>query len=202
MTFNPDIHHRRSIRLREFDYTEGGAYFVTICTFQGDCLFGDIVDGKMLLNEFGIAVKKTWLGIQNHLPNVDLDEFVIMPNHHHGILLINNATVSTNVGAKQVSSASPAFGGNPGKGEAGESLASPPPHGTQSGSLAAIVQNYKSVSARSVNKLRNNPGCPVWQRNYYERVIRSESELSKVREYIINNPMKWELDKENPINNT
>jgi REP element-mobilizing transposase RayT len=77
---------------------------------------------------------------------------------------------------------------------------SPLPHGTQSGSFGAIVQNFKSVSTRYVNKLRDNPGCPVWQRNYFERVIRNENELSKAREYIVNNPMKWELDKENPLN--
>ena len=208
MTFNPDIHHRRSIRLKEYDYAEVGAYFVTICAFQRECLFGDVVDSEVRLNEYGCAVLECWKNIQNHFKDVELDEFTVMPNHFHGILFIRNILV----GAKQGSSASPAcdLHGNrrvdqnhnksQNQGEAGETFASPLPLGTHPGSLGAIIQNFKSVSSRRINKLRNNPGCPVWQRNYFERVIRNEDNLSKAREYIVNNPMKWELDTENPAN--
>lgn len=216
MTFNPDIHHRRSIRLRDYDYASGGVYFVTLCAFHRECLFGEIVDGRMRLNEIGGIVWDCWIKIPEHFPGVMLDKSVVMPSHFHGIIHITTSpieaaeTVGT-VGAKQASSASPAFSPSPAfnfdvghtikkLGEAGETLASPLPHGTGKGTLAAIVQNVKSVSTRKINQFRNNHGCPVWQRNYYERVIRTELELTKAREYIVNNPLKWALDKENPAN--
>jgi REP element-mobilizing transposase RayT len=202
-TFNPDIHHRRSIRLREFDYRNAGAYFVTICSFQRECLFGEVVGGEMRLNPLGMAVDACWRSIANHFSNVQLDEFVIMPNHFHGIM---DMTASESVGAKQGSSASPGFesyGNNDGdcnKGEAGETFASPLRDGTVSGSLGAVIQNFKSVSTRKINKMRNNPGCLIWQRNYYEHVIRNEADLANIRQYIANNPLKWDLDENNPAN--
>jgi len=212
MTFNPDIHHRRSIRLRDYDYSDAGAYFVTICAQNRDWDFGEIIDGEMRLNELGRVVEACWRAIAGNFPTVKLDAWVIMPNHLHGIILITNSI--TSVGAKQGSPALPAFGRNEYKseaekdyqGEAGETCFAPtkPLHGTlpgtKSGSLGAIVQNFKSVSSRKVNKLRQRPGSPVWQRNYYERVIRSENELKRAREYIVNNLMEWGLDKENPAN--
>ncbi|MDA8431275.1 MAG: hypothetical protein M0T70_18635 [Geobacteraceae bacterium] len=211
MSYNPDIHHRRSIRLREFDYRSNGAYFVTICAFQRECLFGEIMDGEMRLNGLGLAAEACWRAITNHFPNVQLAEFVIMPNHFHAILDITTSVSAeerdaTNVGAKQGSSASPGFGdvdnidGDCNKGEAGEAFASPLRDGTVSGSLGAVIQNFKSVSTRKINKMRNNPGCPVWQRNYYEHVIRNEDDLANIRQYITNNPLKWDLDENNPAN--
>ncbi|HIJ94423.1 MAG TPA: transposase [Desulfuromonadales bacterium] len=203
MIFNPDIHHRHSIRLKDYDYSQAGAYFVTLCAWQRECLFGDFVDGKMRLNELGQVVESVWCGLIRHFANLDLDQHVIMPNHFHGILQINDTANNDNVGAKQGSSALPGFDVDSGKGEAGETLASPLQnllHGTVSGSFAAAVQNFKSVSTRKINKIRQNLGCPVWQRNYYERVIRNDAELERAREYIINNPLKWKLDKENPAN--
>lgn len=205
MSYNPDIHHRRSIRLREFDYRNAGAYFITICAFQRECLFGDVVDGEMRLNGFGLAAEACWRAITNHFPNVQLDEFVIMPNHFHAILDITES-IGAMVGAKQGSSASPGYGDNGNnagdciKGEAGESFASPLRDGTVSGSLGAVIQNFKSVSTRKINKMRNNPGCLVWQRNYYEHVIRNEDDLANIRQYIANNPLKWDLDENNPVN--
>ncbi|MDD2499962.1 MAG: hypothetical protein PHN92_03985 [Geobacter sp.] len=206
MTYNPDIHHRHSIRLQNYDYSQAGAYFVTICAWQRECLFGEIVNGAMVLNDMGWIVESVWSGLPEHFASIHLDEYAIMPNHFHGILHINGSVGV--VGAKQDSSALPAFDlcGNKvnvaNKGKAGEAFALPLPplRGSVSGSLCSIVQNFKSVSTRKINKFRNNPGCPVWQRNYYERVIRNENELSRAREYIVNNPMKWELDKENPVN--
>lgn len=204
MSFNSDIHHRNSIRLRDYDYSSAGAYFVTICAWQRECVFGEISDGEMRLNETGRLVDTCWRAIAGYFQQVSLDEFVVMPNHLHGIIVINSAKSIKVVGAKQVSSALPAFGGNSIKapdsglmGEADESLASPL-HGTQAGSLGAIIQNFKSISARRINKFQQTPGCPIWQRNYYERVIRTENELARAREYIVNNPLKWELDKDNP----
>ena len=202
MTFNPEIHHRRSIRLKEYDYSSAGAYFVTLCAFERECLFGEIVDGDMVLNENGRIMLDCWVKIPKYFPTVILDECIAMPNHFHGIIHISESPV----GAKQGVSASPAFGlcgkqeQSQNQGEAGETLASSLPSGTISGALGAIIQNFKSVSTRRINKLRSNPGCPVWQRNYFERVMRNEDNLLKAREYIFNNPMKWELDTENPIN--
>jgi REP element-mobilizing transposase RayT len=134
-----------------------------------------------------------------------------MPNHFHAIMDITasesaDAKDATNVGAKQGSSASPGFEnygnniGNSNKGEAGESFASPLRDGTVSGSLGAVIQNFKSVSTRKINRMRNNSGCPVWQRNYYEHVIRNEDDLANIRQYIANNPLKWDLDENNPVN--
>jgi REP element-mobilizing transposase RayT len=211
---NPDIHHRRSLRLRDYDYRGAGAYFVTLCSFQRECLFGQVADGEMVVNGFGEIVREQWLSTAALRPYVELDTFVVMPNHFHAMLLFSasnnigsNAGLK-NVGAKQALSASPGFTaaagnetGNPDKGEAGESFASPlRPQGTQRGSLGAIVQNFKSVSTRKINALRDNPGYPVWQRNYYDRVIRTEKELANIRQYILDNPAKWDLDENNPNN--
>jgi REP element-mobilizing transposase RayT len=200
MTYNPDIHHRHSIRLKDYDYAQAGAYFVTICAWQPECLFGEIVNGEMVLNDMGRIVKSVWSGLPEHFTKINLDECMIMPNHFHGILHISESIEV--VGAKQGLSALPAFDLRGNQGKAGGALALPlhPLRGSVSGSLCSIVQNFKSVSTRKINKLRDNPGCPVWQRNYYERVIRNEDELSRAREYIVNNPMKWELDKENTVN--
>lgn len=209
MTYNPDIHHRRSIRLKEYNYSNAGAYFVTLCAFQRECLFGDIVTGEMRLNGIGLIVSECWQRIPVHFPDIEVDEFIVMPNHFHAILL-KTEPMGANVGAKQGVSASPAFGEDSHKveykdqGEAGKAFASPLPlpislpQGTSSGSLGAIMQNFKSVSTRKSDKLRDNPGCPVWQRNFYERVIRDEKELSAARNYILNNPLQWDLDKDNP----
>ena len=142
----------------------------------------------------GQIVKSVWCSLPEHFSNIHLDEYVIMPNHFHGILQNDGsvvakvrekveAKVGAKVGAKQVVSASPHL-----------------QNGTTTGSFSSIIQNFKSVSTRKINKFRSNPGCPAWQRNFYERVLRNENELFRAREYIANNPMQWELDKENPTN--
>jgi putative transposase len=209
ISFNPDIHHRRSLRLRDYDYRGAGAYFVTICSFHRECLFGQVVDGATVLNRFGEIVREHWLNTAALRPYVELDTFVVMPNHFHAILRFSVSNdIGSNVGAKHAIPASRGFTavagnekGNPDKGEAGESFASPlRPQGTQRGSLGAIVQNFKSVSTRKINVLRDNHGCSVWQRDYYDRVIRSEKELANIRQYIADNPQKWEMDENNPNN--
>lgn len=177
MTFNPEIHRRRSIRLKEYDYANVGAYFVTICVFQRECLFGDVVDGEIRLNECGMIVQDAWDDLPKHYSNVELDQFVIMPNHVHGILVLENGGRVTD--------------------HAPTETPSPKRHG-----FPEIMRAFKSFSAKRINQMRDNPGCPVWQRNYYERVIRNEQELARAREYVFNNPGKWALDKENPANVT
>lgn len=178
MTINPKKHNRRSIRLRGYDYTQPGGYFVTICAYQHKCVLGKIREGKMILSHFGEIVQTEWFKTSKIRPNVELfrDEFVIMPNHVHGIIWIVES-----VGAQYHCAPT------------SEEFGKPVP-----GSLPTIVRSFKSAVTRCVNKIREEPGSPFWQRNYYERVIRNDYELNTIREYIKNNPMKWDLDRENP----
>ena len=179
-------HHRRSIRLPDYDYSTPGAYFVTVCTHDRECLFGEVADGGMVLNEYGKIVASCLQRIPTHFKHIQLDKYVVMPNHVHVILHI--------VGAKPW--ASPEYGRCvvvPG--EAGQPFASPLPNGTVSGSLGAVMQNFKSVSTRHINTLSHTPGLPVWQCNYYEHVIRDERDLTAIRGYMANNPARWLLDE-------
>ncbi|MBE0504855.1 MAG: hypothetical protein IBX46_12075 [Desulfuromonadales bacterium] len=190
MTYDPDIHGRRSIRLREYDYSSVGAYFVTICVQGRECLFGDVTEGTMRLNDAGKMVERVWLGLSARFPHVVLDEFVVMPNHFHGIVVINN--VYDTVGAPL---AAPGFESDQ---RSGAVSRSPMFKTNLAPSLGAIVRGFKSITAIDVNRLLNRQGCPLWQRNYYERVIRNESELSAIREYLQFNPTNWAEDKEHP----
>lgn len=182
MTYDPDIHGRRSIRLREYDYSSASAYFVTICVHGRECLFGDIMDGVMQLNDAGEMVERVWLGLSARFPQVALDEFVVMPNHFHGIVVIKN--VFDTVGAPL---AAPGFVSDQRSGAA-----------SSAPTLGAIVRGFKSLSAIDANRLLNRQGRPLWQRNYYERVIRNETELSAIREYIQFNSTNWAGDEEHP----
>jgi REP element-mobilizing transposase RayT len=193
MTYNPEIHHRHSIRLKDYVYSQNGAYFVTICTLQRECLFGEIVNGEMVSNDMGRIVVDEWEKTGLIRSNVDLDVFAVMPNHFHAIFLIHD-----NVGAQCMRPESVAKATMLQTNDNRAHVSAPLRR--QSGSIGSVFAGFKSATTKQINMLRNNPGCPLWQRNYYERVIRNEDELSRAREYIINNPMKWELDKENPVN--
>ena len=164
---------RKSIRLKDYDYTQEGAYYVTICTHDRKCIFGYIKDGKMILNEPGKSVEYTWYDLPNHNNNIELDEFVVMPNHVHGIIVIVGA------GSK------PALIHE----RAGYEPA-PTVHG-----LSEMIRQFKTFSAKRINKIDNATGTAVWQRNYYEHVIRNEHDLSGIREYILMNPIMWNNDK-------
>lgn len=190
-----DKHHRRSIRLKDYDYTSSGAYFVTLVAWQRELLFGEVIDGKVCLNALGVLVENEWRRLGQRFGQVALDEFIIMPNHIHGILLIaENDDTNSVVGARQEKSIL--------SGES--SLASPLPNspknptGAISGSLGAVVGAYKSKTARLINGLRRTRGAPVWQRNYYEHIIRNEAELGRIQAYIQNNPIRWGTDKLRP----
>jgi len=176
MTYNPEIHHRRSIRLRNYDYSQPGAYFVTVCSWNKECILGDIVNGEMHLNEYGQVVSDEWHRSAEIRKEIELDTFVIMPNHLHGIVFINSVA-PFNVGAN------------------GRSPLQMTPK-----SISSFVAGFKSSVTKQINQFRNTLGKPVWQRNYYEHIIRDEKELNKIREYIVNNPIQWELDTENPQN--
>nr|WP_315862938.1 transposase [Thermosynechococcus sp. NK55a] len=296
MPYDPERHHRRSIRLKGYDYTQPGAYFITICTHDRACLFGEVVEGQMRLNEAGHIAQQCWTDIPNHFPHIQLDEFIIMPNHVHGILVIVHHV--HHVGARH---AVPPHGmpphgmpphgmpphgmpphgmpphgmpphgmpphgmpphgmpphgmpphgmpphgmpphgmpphgmpphgmpphgmpphgmpphgmpphgmpphgmpphGMPPHGMPPPPMASPNPTVEQfgkpvHGSLPTIVRSFKSATTRHINILRGTPGAPVWQRNYYEHIIRNEDALHRIRQYIATNPLRWHLDREN-----
>ena len=176
---------RKNLRLPEYDYAQQGAYFVTVCTKDKACLFGDIVDDEMMLNDAGVIVEKCWNDIPVHFPRVELDQFVVMPNHIHGILFIGDS--SSIVGAKNLS---PLRSSQTQKAYPGQK-----PRGT-SKTIGSIVRGFKIGITKWMRQ--HTSVYFVWQRNYYERVIRNERELNDIREYIVNNPLKWALDHENP----
>lgn len=179
--YDPEMHHRRSIRLQGYDYSQAGAYYITICTQKRACLFGQIVDGEMVLNEYGEIVKTEWLKTSKIRRNITLDEFVIMPNHLHGIIIITEKNEMANiVGA--IHRIAPT-----------NEIQQPPR--LQSGSMGAIIGQYKSIITKRINQIRDTPGFSVWQRNYYEHIIRNENELNRIRKYILNNPANWLNDK-------
>jgi REP element-mobilizing transposase RayT len=163
---------------------------VTICTHDRVCLFGEVVDGEMRLNDLGEIVRECWLAIPDHFPNTALDAFVIMPNHVHGIIWIVNAVTDDIVGATHASPLQPQHPVSPLR------LVLPP--GPKRQSIGAIVGSFKSAASKRINEHRGTPGIPVWQRNYYEHIIRTEDSLARIREYIAGNPLRWHLDRENP----
>lgn len=194
------MHHRRSIRLCGYDYAQAGAYFVTICARDKACLFGDVVEGEMRLGDAGRIVDNTWNDLPHHYVQVDLDAFVIMPNHIHGIIVINNV----GAGFKPARPGTPAQSGAQPESESGAGFKpatewagfKPAPTMTKRHGLPEIVRAFKTFSARKINALRNTPGTPVWQRNYYEHIARNESELDRIRQYIADNPANWDRDRE------
>jgi putative transposase len=179
MNHNPERHHRWSIRLQGYDYSQAGAYFVTMCAWERECLFGAVTaEGNLQLNECGQIVDEEWLRTPEIRPQVALDAYVIMPNHFHALLVIVG-TVGAYCNTPLQKTDSPR-------------LQSP------SQTVGAIVRGFKSAATKQINLLRQTPGIPVWQRNYYERVIRDEAELNSTRQYIASNPTRWADDQDNP----
>jgi len=173
-----DKPNRQSIRMPEYDYSQAGAYFVTLCTHERVCHFGEIVQAQMRLSLAGQAAQRAWLRLPEFFHRVKLDEFAVMPNHVHAILwIIDKEGLHSMQGRNEEDAATPEDW-----------------HGTESGSLGAIIQNYKSVVSRKIRGLSKNRFGEVWQRNYWERVVRNERELQAFRKYIIDNPAQWELD--------
>jgi putative transposase len=160
MKYDPDFNHRQSIRLNGYDYSTSGAYFITICTHEREHLFGDIANEKMEFNTFGDIARSHWQQLSQHHPHIIMDESILMPNHLHGILILESS-----IDYKK--------------------------------SISEIIRCFKTFSAKAINKERGLRGIPVWQRSYYDRIIRNELELEHVRQYIINNPRNWDADKNN-----
>ncbi len=187
--FDPQKHHRKSIRLQGYDYSQAGAYYVTIVTYQRDCLFGEIENEIMILNGFGKIADECWLTIPDHFPNVELGAHVIMPNHAHGIIVIRNdesashAVDAQHVGVTQCVAPTPTI---------------TRPKGPKPKSLGAIIGSFKSAVSYRIHKEHN--ATDIWQRNYYEHIIRDEKDLQNKTDYIEANPSLWDEDENNPIN--
>ena len=170
-------HRRRSIRLRHYDYSRAGTYYVTICTDGRKLLFGEVIDDDVKLNELGRITAEEWLKSAQVRSEIELDTWVVMPNHVHGIVMITN------------------------RGRGGRPVAPTGAGGLRSSSLGALIAGFKSAATRRINATRGTLGASVWQRNYYEHVIRDESALNRVRQYIADNPARWSEDPENPAVN-
>ena len=172
MRYDPDRHHRRSIRLQGYDYAQAGAYFVTVNAEHRQCLFGEIVERQMHLNPIGEMVLQVWEAIPDHYPGVEIDAFVVMPNHIHGIIVLEGAAKLDD--ARDMDQLR----------------------------LMDVVHRFKSLTTnRYINGVKTSswPAFDkrIWQRNYHERIIRDEAELNAKREYVFNNPLSWDTDEEN-----
>jgi REP element-mobilizing transposase RayT len=187
MSRTTDRSNRRSIRLKGYDYSQKGAYFVTVCTKDRLCLFGNIHQGIMVYDQPGEMVKEAWIEIQDRFPFVHLDEFALMPNHLHGILILTGRGESR----FRPENDEPKSGDHKDR-----------PYGTQAGTIGRIIQAFKSTTTHKyisgVNRGWNDFPGKLWQRNYFEHVIRDEVELNSLRKYIAENPLKWATDNENP----
>ncbi|TCN65405.1 transposase [Acetobacteroides hydrogenigenes] len=185
MNYNPNIHHRQSIRLKGYDYSQAGLYFVTLCLYGRACLFGHIENAEMILNDSGRTAQQCWLDIPNHYPNVVLHEYVIMPNHVHGIVQIVD---------------------DGGYGECrgvckGEIFFAPAVDPTDEqmvirGTSRTIGSMLRGFKIGVTKWMRQNTNVQnIWQRNYYEHIIRNEQSYQNIAEYIVDNPVKWKDDK-------
>jgi len=188
MKFDPQRHHRRSIRLPDYDYSQPGAYFITIVAHQRECLFGEIMNGEMQLSAMGQIAEEHWCAIPEHFPQVELGAHVMMPNHVHGIVLIHAnengmaANPPPSVGATH---------------QVGATHWVAPTTGPKRGSIGAIVGAYKMSVTRRIQCEQNTTG--IWQRNYYEHIIRNDKEYNRITLYIEANIDNWVLDEENPV---
>lgn len=167
---------RRSTRLPGYDYSQAGAYFVTICTQDSICCLGEVIGGDFHASQVGELVIRSWEWLPSRYPYVELDAWALMPNHMHGVLVLCDEPLSSI--------------------RRGGSLAAPTPSGRKP--LGQLMGAFKTVSTKEVNRVRRSHGAPLWQRGFYEHIIRSEKDLARIRDYIINNPAQWSPDRENP----
>jgi len=193
MKYDAEIHHRRSIRLEGYDYSRDGAYFVTICAQDRRCVFGDVVDGKMQLNPIGKIVHEQWVAIPEYFQTVELDAYIIMPNHIHGIIIVGAPLAGALVNGA-LNNGALVNGVEINKIKRATARVAP--------TVGQIVGAYKSLCVHQVLKWIkcNSPDSKLgqlWQRNYWEHIIRHESELESIREYIRDNPARWNLDELN-----
>ncbi|MGI2907312.1 transposase [Tolypothrix sp. VBCCA 56010] len=193
--------YRRSLRLRGYDYSQAGAYFITICTNKRKCLFGNVLNNDVNINDLGNIVFYFWHSLPSKYSQIELDQFVIMPNHLHGIVVINDVEAIHELPLQKVHN-----------GEIHESINAGTIHESinietihklslrerRNMLLPKAVGYFKMNSAKAINQKLSFSGQSLWQRNYYEHIIRNEAELDRIRQYIWNNPVKWQLDCDNP----
>ena len=183
VNYDPDKHDRRSIRLQGYDYSQPGVYFITICTQGRACLFGEIAEGEMRLDEAGKVVERWWKELAIKFPSVEVDDFVVMPNHFHGIVSVVGADLRVCPGEVVPSNG-------------GAHIGAP---------LPKIVQWFKTMTTNEyIRGVKRSGWMPfagrLWQGNYYEHIIRNEGDLHRIRQYIVDNPAKWAEDPDNPRN--
>lgn len=178
-----ELPKRKQIRLKNYDYSQAGDYFVTICTYKHHNIFGYVCDGKMVLSEYGKIVDTEWLRSEEIRNEIKIDKYIIMPNHIHGILVIDDLFVGSygNTTANEENCNKRTYSHT--------SLRSP------SGTIGAMVRGFKSSVTTKINCLRKTPQQPIWQRNYYDHIIRNETDYQRIWEYIDTNVLKWELDE-------
>jgi len=206
MTLYKNKYRIETTRLKNWDYSSNGYYYITICTKNREHIFAKIAVetglkpvsttkpvSKMImtLNEYGKIVEKCWYDLSEHYANLKLDEFVIMPNHIHGIMIIDNNDIPTSAGIVETG----LFVETGLKPVSTRTTSTPTktPNKKQHG-LFEFVRALKTFSSRRINELRNSPGTPVWQSRFHDRIVRNENELNSIREYIKNNPINWETD--------
>jgi putative transposase len=205
MKYDPKIHHRRSIRIPGYDTTQPGAYFITINTWHKQELFGEITDGKMTLNEVGEVARKQWARIPQRFPQVELGEFVVMPDHLHGIIIIvepgrgtvdDRGTAETLKDSATESARRALTGDSPAGSDSRANTNKSEQYGKPvAGSIGTIIRSYKSAVSLRLNLMRRTSNNPVWQRNYFEHIIRDEKDLQNTSLYIQDNPLNWKVDE-------
>jgi REP element-mobilizing transposase RayT len=168
--YDPALHHRRSIRLHGYDYRSSGVYFVTICTMSRQCRFGDVVDATVALSAVGRVVDETWQWLAAHHDYVDVGPYIVMPNHLHGIIML-----APDEGGSRTAPTAPAV--------------------TPRKPVGRLIGAFKTVSTKRVNEVLGTPGDALWQRNYWEHIVRDDESLGRIADYIVNNPITWESDQ-------
>ena len=215
MTLFKDKYRVESIRLLGYDYSQPGAYFITIVTHNRQCSFGNIIDDEMMLNEFGVLVQNEWLKTGIIRPNINIDAFVVMPNHLHGIIIITDndnghsrysrdsrdsrrdtlqrvSTITDTITDTDTDTITDTEMGTETDTGTIEQFGKPTKN-----SIPTIVRSFKSTTTKQINQMRQTPMQPLWQRNYFEHVIRDDNELTRIHQYIINNSKRWEEDNLN-----
>lgn len=196
-------YRKTSHRLKEYDYSKEGAYFITICCKDRECLFGEITNGKMMYNEYGKISDFEWKNTENIRKNVTIDEYIIMPDHVHGIIFIDyqipdephQTTETSRRDTVHRVSTPPIFCNEKNTTANREQFGKPTKN-----SIPTIIRSYKATVTTQINAKRNIHGFPIWQPGFYDRIIRDEEELNRIREYIIQNPQNWENNKNRPEN--
>ena len=227
--FDPKVHHRRSIRLKGYDYSQPGAFFVTAVAWGREMVFGEVLKGEMRLNRYGHIVRNAWSDLPRHYGDLELGAFVVMPNHVHGIIILTEGDggSGSDMVDQDVLPEGKGRGGSPmldkGGRPEGDGRGGSPVQGDGAlpdqewagreslpireirpydkrtrPDLSEVVRAFKSFSATRINRVRHTEGMPIWQRNYYEHIVRDQREMGRIAGYIEANPINWDEDEENP----